>query len=91
VPIAGEKQSSVCALMWSKPQGAQVCFKERKLHPQLQKSTAIRTECQLFLVMPALFVGELLLNVSARDSLRSYQRVAFLTYLDKWKRYGKKG
>jgi hypothetical protein len=66
-------------------------FKQSKLHRQLLKSTANRTECQLFLVMPAMFVDELLLNVSARDSLRSYQRVAFLTYSDKWRRYGKKG
>jgi hypothetical protein len=68
-----------------------VLFKERKSFPQLQKSIANRTECQLFLVMPALFVDELPLSVSARDSLGGYQGVAFLTYSDKWKRYGKKG
>jgi hypothetical protein len=47
---------------------AQCSFKERKPLPQLQKSIANRTECQFFLVMPALFVDELPLSVSARDS-----------------------
>jgi hypothetical protein len=48
-------------------------------------------EYQLILVMPALFVNELLLSVSAADRLGGYQGVAILTYSDKWKRYGKKG
>jgi hypothetical protein len=48
---------------------AQCSFKEKKTLPQLQKSIANRTECQLILVMPALFVEELPSSVSARDSL----------------------
>jgi hypothetical protein len=35
---------------------AQCSFKERKPLPQLQKSIAIRTECELFLVMPFFFL-----------------------------------
>jgi hypothetical protein len=48
---------------------AQCSFKEKKPLPQLQKSIANRTECQLFLVMPAPFIDELPLSVSAHDSL----------------------
>jgi hypothetical protein len=48
---------------------AQCSFKEKKTLPRLQKSIANRTECQLILVMPALFVEELPSSVSARDSL----------------------
>ena len=68
---ANSRKNSLACVRSNMVQGpkAQCSFKEKKSLPQLQKSIANRTECQLILVMPALFVDELPLSVSARDSL----------------------